>query len=72
MTSYQTYLDRNGDSLHELLQLQFLLLPHGDVPELPGEREHAEELNLREVGLEESVVRHHGVVGHVVVTTDTT
>ena len=46
-------------------------LSNGDVLELGGEGEDAEELDLAEGGLQELVVGGHGLVGEVVVAGDT-
>lgn len=42
-------------------------LSHGDVLELGGQREHAEEFNLTQGGLEQLIVSLYGLVGDVVV-----
>ena len=45
-------------------------LSHGDVPELGGQGEDAEELDLAERGLQQLVVGLDGVVGDVEVAGD--
>ena len=49
-------LDRNGHTFHHFEQLELLLTAHVDVLELVRLRKHANELDFRQLGLEQSVV----------------
>lgn len=65
-----TLLDGDGDPLEQLLELELLLLPNGDEPELVRKRKYSEELQHAHRGSQVLVVGRHGRVGDVVVRRD--
>ena len=62
--------DGDGHALHEGLQLQLLFLAHTHKLEFAGAGEDAQQLNLRQGGLEQVVVHADGAKVAVVVAGD--